>query len=515
MLEALVATGVRRIEATSFVSPKAVPALADADQVAAELSRWAGVHWSALVANPRGAVRAVDAGMANLEYVVSASDGAQPGQRRPLHRRGGRRRSARSPGWPTAPAARSRSSSPPPGTARSTAARRSPAPSTSPGPRSPPAPTSSAWATPSARPRRCASSSCSTPSAGPAPASPLGVHFHDTRGTGQANALAAVQAGVTQLDSSIGGLGGCPFAPGASGNIATEELVYMLEESGVRTGLDLDAVLAAARGHRAGRRPRAAQLAVPRRRALGAPRRRAADATRAADAATSAAIVDPRRHAGGAGPLRLRRHRRHRAHRRRADRLHLPVVQLAVARPAAGGLRPGAARRAPGRGCAAIGRFCVNVLAEGQDDVSQNFARSGARQVRRGAAGRPAPHGSPVLDDVVAWIDGELWAEYDGGDHTHRRRPGARPRRRPRPPSAALPPRRLRPAAAQRRPDAAQPKRTASSATSSRWSSAPLTAASHSSRGSAPSGRGGQPLAQLARCPGPCRCPGRSISPSV
>ena len=75
----------------------------------------------------------------------------------------------------------------------------------------------------------------------------MGVHFHDTRGTGQANALAAIQAGVTQLDSSIGGLGGCPFAPGASGNIATEELVYMLEESGVRTGLDLDALLAAAR----------------------------------------------------------------------------------------------------------------------------------------------------------------------------------------------------------------------------------------------------------------------------
>jgi hydroxymethylglutaryl-CoA lyase len=78
------------------------------------------------------------------------------------------------------------------------------------------------------------------------PGVPLGVHFHDTRGTGQANALAAVQAGVTQLDSSIGGLGGCPFAPGASGNIATEELVYMLEESGVRTGLDLDLLLTAA-----------------------------------------------------------------------------------------------------------------------------------------------------------------------------------------------------------------------------------------------------------------------------
>jgi 3-hydroxy-9,10-secoandrosta-1,3,5(10)-triene-9,17-dione monooxygenase reductase component len=64
-----------------------------------------------------------------------------------------------------------------------------------------------------------------------------------------------------------------------------------------------------------------------------------------------------------------------------------------------------------------IGRFCVNVLAEGQDDVSQQFARSGGDKF----AGVPwtcSPHGSPVLDGVVAWIDGELWAEYDGGDHT-------------------------------------------------------------------------------------------------
>jgi hydroxymethylglutaryl-CoA lyase len=63
---------------------------------------------------------------------------------------------------------------------------------------------------------------------------------------GIANALAAVQTGVTQLDASVGGLGGCPFAPGASGNIATEELVYLLEDAGVRTGVDIDAVLAAA-----------------------------------------------------------------------------------------------------------------------------------------------------------------------------------------------------------------------------------------------------------------------------
>src|SRR5947209_7962937 len=74
MLAALVETGVRRIEVTSFVSPKAVPALADADEVAKHLGRWPDVHWSALVANTRGAVRAIDAGIAELEYVVSAAE---------------------------------------------------------------------------------------------------------------------------------------------------------------------------------------------------------------------------------------------------------------------------------------------------------------------------------------------------------------------------------------------------------------------------------------------------------
>ena len=64
-----------------------------------------------------------------------------------------------------------------------------------------------------------------------------------------------------------------------------------------------------------------------------------------------------------------------------------------------------------------IGRFCINVLAEGQDAVSQNFARSGADKFA-GVPWRPSALGSPVLDDVVAWIDAELWAEYDGGDHT-------------------------------------------------------------------------------------------------
>jgi hydroxymethylglutaryl-CoA lyase len=70
-----------------------------------------------------------------------------------------------------------------------------------------------------------------------------GVHLHNTRGLGLANALAALESGITTLDSSLGGLGGCPFAPGASGNIVTEDLVFMLEAMGLRTGIDLAALL--------------------------------------------------------------------------------------------------------------------------------------------------------------------------------------------------------------------------------------------------------------------------------
>ncbi|MDX6323688.1 MAG: hydroxymethylglutaryl-CoA lyase [Nocardioidaceae bacterium] len=246
MLEALVATGVRRIEATSFVSPKAVPALADADRVAAELSRWPGVHWSALVANPRGALRSVDAGIADLEYVVSASDGhsrANAGRSTAeavgavgeiaalAHGAGGSLEVIIATAWDC------------PFDGRTPVART--------------VDVARAAVTAGAD-QLCLGDTIGTTTpvrvvalvdavARACPGISVGVHFHDTRGTGQANALAAIQAGVTQLDASIGGLGGCPFAPGASGNIATEELVYMLEESGVRTGLDLDALLAAAR----------------------------------------------------------------------------------------------------------------------------------------------------------------------------------------------------------------------------------------------------------------------------
>ena len=88
-----------------------------------------------------------------------------------------------------------------------------------------------------------------------APDATLRLHFHDTRNTGVANAFAAVEAGVDVLDASVGGIGGCPFAPGATGNVATEDLVYMLERAGYATGYDLDALIATARwiGDRIGR----------------------------------------------------------------------------------------------------------------------------------------------------------------------------------------------------------------------------------------------------------------------
>ena len=74
----------------------------------------------------------------------------------------------------------------------------------------------------------------------------IGLHFHNTRGTGLANVLAALELGVADFDASVGGLGGCPYAPGATGNVATEELVHMVEDMGVGTGVDLDAMIEAA-----------------------------------------------------------------------------------------------------------------------------------------------------------------------------------------------------------------------------------------------------------------------------
>ena len=246
MLAAIAATGVREVEATAFVSPSKVPALADAPELAAALSDYPDIEFSALVASPNGAHRAIAAGFRSVEYVVSAADG---------HSRANVGRSS-------AEAAAQ--------IAVITAIAHDAGASVE-------VIISTAWdcpfdgPTPPQRVLDIVDTACdfgadriaiadtigtATPGrvtslvdqVGPRiGARPLGAHFHNTRGAGLASAWAAVHAGVTRLDSSIGGLGGCPFAPGASGNIATEDLVYLLHDSGVGVDIDLDAAIAAAR----------------------------------------------------------------------------------------------------------------------------------------------------------------------------------------------------------------------------------------------------------------------------
>jgi hydroxymethylglutaryl-CoA lyase len=108
-----------------------------------------------------------------------------------------------------------------------------------------------------------------------APDARLRLHFHDTRNTGIANAAAGLEAGADVLDSSVGGIGGCPFAPAATGNIATEDLVYMLERAGFDTGMDLDALIAAGKWI-TGKLGRAPSSALARAGGFPKPRREAA-----------------------------------------------------------------------------------------------------------------------------------------------------------------------------------------------------------------------------------------------
>jgi len=246
LIEALASTGLGRVEATAFVSPSAVPAMADAERVAEALSAWPGVEWSALVASPGGARRAVAAGLRRVEYVVSAADGhslanvrrttdqateATAQVARIVHDAGGRCEVIIATAWDCP----FDGVTPPERTVR-VATR----------------------AVELGADELCLADTIGTAVPGRVmhlisavraalPATPLGAHFHNTRGTGIASAWAAVTAGVRQLDASIGGLGGCPFAPGATGNIATEELVYLLAESGIQTGVDLDRCLEVAR----------------------------------------------------------------------------------------------------------------------------------------------------------------------------------------------------------------------------------------------------------------------------
>ncbi|MGI5246353.1 hydroxymethylglutaryl-CoA lyase [Dactylosporangium sp. CA-139066] len=246
LLDALSATGVQRIEAVSFVHPKAIPQMADAAQVWERAEKNRSVRYSALVPNTKGAERALAAGFTEIEVVVSASD---------THNRRNVNRSTEESlddiaglidllhqHGATAEVIISTSFGCPfegdidPGRVAAIVDR--------------------AVADGADRIAFGDTTGMGTPRRVEEvvqkvrdrhPDLPLLLHFHNTRGTALANILTALRLGITEFDASVGGLGGCPYAPGATGNVATEEVVHMLHDMGYETGIDLKALLEAAR----------------------------------------------------------------------------------------------------------------------------------------------------------------------------------------------------------------------------------------------------------------------------
>ncbi|TIC88030.1 hydroxymethylglutaryl-CoA lyase [Nocardioides sp. GY 10113] len=248
-----VAAGLRRVEVTAFARPDRVPQMADAEDVLAELRDEPGLRRIGLVLNRRGLDRALAAGCDEVTVVVVASDGL-------ALRNQGADTAAQVAAWTEIAAAAREAGIP--ATVMIAAAFGCPFDGE----------------VPAARVLEVARGCLA---GGPAelaiadtigvgvPAQvteivaglraldatvPLRAHFHNTRNTGYANAVAAVAAGVSALDASTGGIGGCPFAPGATGNIATEDLLYLLDRSGVAVRSDrpeggpLDASAIAATG---------------------------------------------------------------------------------------------------------------------------------------------------------------------------------------------------------------------------------------------------------------------------
>jgi hydroxymethylglutaryl-CoA lyase len=238
----LVDAGLRRLEVTSFVNPKKVPQMADAEAVLAGLKRVAGVYYAGLVLNRKGFDRAVAAGCNEIGMAVVASDTFN-------RRNQGVGTEESIAAWLEIAAA-----------AHAAGVR-------------PQVTVSAAFGCPfegeiavdrvidiarqvaQGQPHEIAFADTigvGVPSQvteilqrarQALPGMRLRAHFHNTRNTGLANAYAAVDAGVSALDASTGGIGGCPFAPAATGNIPTEDLVYMLQRSGVATGVDLEKLI--------------------------------------------------------------------------------------------------------------------------------------------------------------------------------------------------------------------------------------------------------------------------------
>jgi (R)-citramalyl-CoA lyase len=240
LCDRLADAGVKRMEAASFVNPKLVPQMAGAEEVMAALHRRPGTSYAGLVLNEKGYQRALAAGVDEVHYAFAATD--EFGKRN--------QNATVEEGLQTALALVRR--------ARADRMRITTTLSVSFGcPFEGPVPASRVLGLVERLMEAPADEICLADTIGvgvPAQVRELvrgaralgatvGAHLHNTRNTGYANAVAAVEEGVISLDASVGGAGGCPFAPKATGNIATEDLAYLLRGMGVETGISLEALI--------------------------------------------------------------------------------------------------------------------------------------------------------------------------------------------------------------------------------------------------------------------------------
>lgn len=246
LIDRLSRTGLAKIEVTSFVSPKAIPNLRDAREVMDGIERVSGVTYVALVPNERGCERALEAGVDEINLVMSIGESHNLANMRMTCEQSleqFRRVMEMVRGTPVR--------------VNGTVATAFGCPFDGDQPVY-----RVLWAveqyqalgmhgvtladtTGMAHPRQVSELTAAYMDA--FARLPVTLHFHNTRGMGLANVIAGVDGGVDSFDASLGGIGGCPFAPGATGNICTEDMVHMLESGGFDTGVDLDALLAAAR----------------------------------------------------------------------------------------------------------------------------------------------------------------------------------------------------------------------------------------------------------------------------
>lgn len=245
-IDALSATGLRHIEAVSFVSPKALPQMADAADVLAGIRRVPRVGYSALVPNRRGAEAAIEARADALQVFMAVTDSynlknVKKNVEESLEDVADVVKEGAASSVPVEGTLSTAFGDPYEGDVEPErvveVSRRMADVGID--------TISYGDTTGMATPRRVIDLIAALREA--LPALRLNMHFHDTRGTGLANVLAALGCGVDYFDASAGGMGGSPFASGATGNVVTEDLVHMVEDMGIDTGIDLEALLSAAR----------------------------------------------------------------------------------------------------------------------------------------------------------------------------------------------------------------------------------------------------------------------------